>query len=248
MNITRKDFEDIPFKTALEAAPNAMIITNDKGIIVFINKQTELLFGYSEDELLGKSIEILVPPAYRDQHPKDRGQFYNKPTPRKTGIGRDLHGLRKDLKEIAVEIGLAPIELSGEKFVISSIIDISARVKAEKNLKDKSIELEKSNAELEQFAYIASHDLQAPLRHITSYVQLLNKELEDQLSDKTKQWMGFVTAGAKRMQELINGLLSFSRLSRVEIDFKLLNFNQIVEDSLLNLSQSIKESGVIFKI
>jgi PAS domain S-box-containing protein len=242
MNNFHKDLDDIRFRVAVEAAPNAMIMTDENGIIVLANQQTEQLFGYTKEELLGQTIELLVPMRYREQHPKDRSQFWNNPAPRRMGTGRDLYGIRKDQKEVPIEIGLTPIVLSAGRYVISAIVDITERRFAENALHAKTAELARSNAELEQFAYVASHDLQAPLRHITSYVQLLNKELDTKLDDKTKQWMGFVVDGAKRMQLLINGLLSFSRVSRGNIILSWIDLNSVIENSLKNLSNIITES------
>jgi len=237
-------FADGHFKVAVDAAPNAMIMTNDQGQIVLANQQAELLFGYSKAELIGQSIEMLVPERYRQQHPHERRSFWEKPSPRKMGAGRDLFGLRKDKTEVPVEIGLTPVELKDGRYVISAIVDITERQKTEKKLQAKTEELARSNAELEQFAYVTSHDLQAPLRHITAYVQLLEKQLDGKLDAKSQQMMGFVVSGAKRMQQLINGLLSFSRVSRDRSHFSQADLNQIVQDALANLEIVLKESQV----
>lgn len=241
MSNIHSDFDEIRFRIAVDAAPNAMIMTDEKGYIILANQQAELLFGYSKAELLGQLIEILVPSRYRKHHPKDRSDFWSNPEPRKMGVGRDLYGVKKNSQEFPIEIGLTPIQLSNSRYVISAIVDITERRRVEDSLKAKSEELARSNSELEQFAYVASHDLQAPLRHITSYVQLLSMEMEGKLDDKTKQWMEFILSGTKRMQQLINGLLSFSRVRRGQVAFDKVDLNITVQNSIQNLLTVINE-------
>ncbi len=248
MSTRNLDLNNVQFRIAVEAAPNAMIMTDEAGKIVLVNQQAEQLFGYTRSELMGQPIEILVPLRYRSQHPTDRQKFWSNPAPRKMGTGRDLFGIRKDSSEVPVEIGLTPIKLATGHFVISAIVDITERRQAEMALRKKTEELARSNAELEQFAYIASHDLQAPLRHITSFVQLLNKHLEGQLDEKSKQWMGFVVDGAQRMQQLINGLLSFSRVNKERASFSWLEADTAINNALASLSTTIKDSDAKLKV
>ncbi|HLW73645.1 MAG TPA: PAS domain S-box protein [Gammaproteobacteria bacterium] len=119
------------FRTMVEGSPNAMLMVSERGLIVLANPQTERLFGYRGEELLGQSIEMLVPRSSRDRHPRLRADYQREPQMRSMGAGRDLHGLRKDGTEVPVEIGLNPIETPGGRFVLASIIDISERKAAE---------------------------------------------------------------------------------------------------------------------
>jgi PAS domain S-box-containing protein len=119
------------FRLAVESAPNAMTMVDKLGQIVLVNCQTERLFGYSRDELLGRSIEVLVPDRFRKQHPIDRASYFADPTARPMGMGRDLFGRRKDGTEFPVEIGLNPIRTSQGLFVLSAIVDITERKRAE---------------------------------------------------------------------------------------------------------------------
>jgi PAS domain S-box-containing protein len=115
----------------VEGAPNAMIMVDERGIIVLVNSQTETLFGYKRAELLGQTIEMLVPARSRGRHPGLRGGYLQDPSVRAMGAGRELFGLRRDGSEAPVEIGLNPINIADRRFVLASIIDITQRKLAE---------------------------------------------------------------------------------------------------------------------
>jgi two-component system cell cycle sensor histidine kinase/response regulator CckA len=119
------------FHAAVEASPNGMVMVDERGRIVLANREVERIFGYGRAELLGSQIEILVPTRFRDQHPGFRGEFHAHPQARPMGMGRELYGLRKDGSEVPVEIGLNPIQTEEGMFVLSSIVDVSARKQAE---------------------------------------------------------------------------------------------------------------------
>src|ERR1051325_7049674 len=115
----------------IESAPTAMVMVDSAGAIVLVNAETEKLFGYSRQELLGQSVERLVPERFRSPHPHFRVQFFTSPEARRMGAGRDLFGLRKDGSEFLVEIGLNPIQTDEGLFVLSAIVDISERKRSE---------------------------------------------------------------------------------------------------------------------
>ena len=114
-------------RAAVEAAPSGLLMIDGDGKIVLVNREVERLFGYTRDELLGKSIEVLVPDRFRRRHPGFRAVFADDPQTRPMGVGRDLFGLHKDGTEVPVEIALNPIETEEGPFTLSSIVDISAR-------------------------------------------------------------------------------------------------------------------------
>ena len=123
------------FRRVVEAAPSGMVMVDRTGAIVMVNAQAERMFGYSRQELLGHSVEILVPPRSRADHPELREAFRRTPQARPMGAGRELHAVKKDGSEFPVEIGLTPIETDEGTMVLSAIVDITERKAAEAALK-----------------------------------------------------------------------------------------------------------------
>ena len=130
----RKQLEE-RFRRVVESAPNAMVMIDRDGLIVMVNTQTERVFGYSREELLGRPVEMLVPERYRSGHPTLRTSFFSAPISRPMGIGRDLYGRRKDGSEFPVEIGLNPIDADEGIMVLSAIVDISDRKEKEERIR-----------------------------------------------------------------------------------------------------------------
>jgi len=233
------------FRRLVESVPNGMIIINREGKIVLINTQTEKMFGYSRQELIGQSVEKLVPQRFRDQHPGYRKLFFTHPESRSMGAGRDLNGLRKDGTEFPVEIGLNPIETEEGVMVLSALVDISARKHAEEALAKQTRALAHSNEELEHFAYLASHDLQEPLRMINSYLELLQQRYQHKLDATAQEFIGFAVDGAGRMRALIQGLLQYSRVGTHAQPFEPIDCEAVFENAITNLKIIIADSGAV---
>jgi PAS domain S-box-containing protein len=224
------------FRVAFESSPSGMVMVDSEGSIILVNREIERLFGYTREELLGQTIEILVPRHVRPTHPEYRAKFFGQPQSRRMGTGRDLFGRRKDGSEVPLEIGLNPIEAGDGLRVLASVVDLTARKRAEE-------ELHRSNEELERFAYVASHDLQEPLRTVASYVQLLERRYRDKLDSDAAEFIGFAVEGAKRMQRLIDDLLAFSRVGTRGGEMVPTDVGAVVDTSLEDLGAAIAEAN-----
>ncbi len=198
---------ELRFRTVVESAPDAMVIVAPDGKIVLVNAQAESLFGFTRSELVGKSLEMLVPERFRDAHVAQREYYRAHPRVCPMSSRSDLRAQRKDGTEITVEIGLSPIETEDGVFVSSTISDITPRKRAE-------AELLRSNRDLEEFALIASHDLQEPLRKVQMFGDRLRQECAGALGPTGRDYLDRMLSAAARGQTLIRGLLQYSRIAR----------------------------------
>ena len=156
------------FRQVVEWAPNAIVMIGSTGLIEMVNAQTERVFGYTRDELLGKPVEMLVPERYRPNHPGLRTSFFANPVSRPMGAGRDLYGLRKDGSEFPVEIGLNPIATEDGTLVLSAIVDISARKRLEERVHAMDRMLTHMNrvATAGELSSSIAHEIKQPLAAI----------------------------------------------------------------------------------
>ncbi|MEM7203790.1 MAG: PAS domain S-box protein [Planctomycetota bacterium] len=221
---------------AIESAASAMVMVDAAGRIVLINAQTEAIFGYRRAELIGQPVEVLIPDRYRRGHPKLREDYFARPSVRPMGQGRDLFGMRKDGSEVPIEVALSTIETEDGLNVLATIVDISARL-------ELLGRIERSNVELEQFASVASHDLQEPLRKVVAFGRLLHQDCSEQLSRDGLEWLGFMIDAAERMRTLTQDLLTLSRVQSQSIVAEEVETDGVLQEALENLAMAIKDSG-----
>ncbi len=239
VDITERKRAEEMMRLAVDASPNAMVMVDDQGRIVLVNAQTEKLFGYGREELLGRDIGVLVPANYRLKHPVYRANFMAQPRVRAAGAGRDLYGLRKDGTEFPVEIGLNPIQTDKGMWVLSAIVDITERKRAheeitrlnqdlERRVAERTAALTAANAELDAFSYTVSHDLRAPLRQIAGFSNILIEEHANDLNEDGKRYLQRVQNGAQRMGGLIDDLLNLARIGRQALSPRVTPLNDLI--------------------
>jgi PAS domain S-box-containing protein len=231
------------FQALLESAPDAIVIVDVHGRIAIVNRQTEQMFGYTRDELIGQMVETLLPDRYREAHLGHRAGYMTAPDIRPMGIGLGLYGRRKDGTEFPVEISLSAHQTDEGTIVTSIVRDITDRKRLEEELRQTVQDLARSNADLQQFAYVASHDLQEPLRMVASYTRLLARRYQGRLDADADEFIAFAVDGATRMQALINDLLAYSRIGTQGRALELVDTGAVLAQTLATLPTAIEESS-----
>ncbi|UYL09254.1 PAS domain-containing sensor histidine kinase [Bdellovibrio sp. SKB1291214] len=229
------------FNIIVDSVPNGLIVVDQRGEILMCNAEMEKLFGYDKGELLGQSLEILVPREVRSNHVGHRTGFFAHPSKRQMGAGRDLRGIRKDGSEIPVEIGLNPLETEQGNFVVASVVDITERKKMDLMLLRAYDEVQQKNLEMEQFVYTVSHDLKAPLVTSSSYISFLREDLQAGRYNDLIDSLERVEKANKKMHELIYDLLQLSRTSRMELKVASINLTMLINEIKKDLKDQLDD-------
>jgi PAS domain S-box-containing protein len=230
------------FRATVESAPTAIVMIDDAANIVLANAETNRLFGYERDELLSQKIEVLVPDRLRPKHPGLRAGYIASPAPRRM-VGRELYGQRKDGSEFPVEIGLNPMKTDEGLFVLAAVVDITERKRQTDELQKAKEALERSNIELQRFAYVASHDLQTPMRSIASFVELLRSTYADKLDAQANDWIRRTVESIKHLQTLVRDLLAYSHVDSEPHPFERVPIREVFDHVVSLLDAPVRELG-----
>jgi len=233
------------YRGLLEAAPDAMVVVNQAGEIVLLNVQAEKQFEYSRDELIGQKVKNIIPQGFAERLLADGLRSAEEALAQQIGTGIELHGRRKNGSEFPIELMLSPLESAEGTLITAAIRDITTRKRAESHLLQKVEELNRSNEELQQFANIASHDLQEPLRMVASYTQLLSRRYKGKLDTDADEFIAFAVDGASRMQRLIHDLLAYSRVGTKGKELLNTSSENALQQALLNLRGAVEDSGAL---
>ena len=247
-------WEELRFNALFNNATLGIVVANHQGDILLANPFAEKQFGYSSKELSGMKVEALIPENFHHIHQMHRNHYVDHPVSRPMGLGLDLFARRKDGSIFPVEISLSPYHTPQGMQVIAFIVDVSLRKQIEETLRRKQRELEQyaeeleaSNKELENFAYISSHDLQEPLRKIQAFADRIRSVDGDKLSDQGRDYFGRIQQAAARMQRLINDLLNFSRITSSGKTFVRTDLNEVLSEVLDDLQVPIEVSKVLIR-
>ena len=237
------------FRSLLEAAPDAIIISSESGRITLVNSQAEILTGYDRDQLIDRDIRMVVPDW--DLHSLTRS----------SGAANEHLARRKDFAEFPVEISLRPLQTEEGLLIISAVRDITERKRADNEIRELNASLEQrvaartreleesnhalrqSNDDLNQFAYATSHDLQEPLRMVVLYSQMLQDTFGGKLDESGDQFISVIVNGALRLERLLKDLLTYSQAGAAVGPATEVDCAEVLDEVLLNLQVSIDENA-----
>lgn len=240
-DITAKLKSEEDYRSVVENSNDGICIIQDERI-KFCNQRLADLAGYSVEEIINSPFARYVA---ANELKKNQLHYTHFMTGKEDTLRFETILIHKDGKMIDVEVSISAVHYEGRRAALVFTRDITQRKKMEDKLYHTLKDLERSNAELAQFAYVASHDLQEPLRMVASYVQLLESRYKGKLDADADEFIGFAVDGANRMQRLIQDLLKYSRVGTHGQPFEMNDCHLIFQDVLVNLRKSIEESGAV---
>lgn len=217
-------------KTLLDTVLDGLITIDEEGTIQGFNKSAERIFGYEASEVIGQNVKILMPTPYHSEHDQYLKNYHRTLEKKVIGIGREVRARKKDGTEFPIELGVNEMLDKANKTYVGTIRDISERHAAEKEIQSYVDALELSNQDLDQFAYIASHDLKEPLRGLANNAIFLEEDYQTVLDEAGKRRLSRMRYLCEHMENLVNSLLYYSRLGRHELAIERKNIRHIIDN------------------
>lgn len=236
VDISPRLHADNILRDSISSTCHGGLIVDSKGIIHLVNRSLCECFGYDETELIDQPVEMLLPHRYRDNHHHLRDSFYDSPEVRKMGVGRDLTALHSNGREFPVEIGLSPIkDTHGKQLIQITLMDITERKRME-------LELRNTNANLEEFTYVASHDLRSPLRGIADLLDWIKEDINLDEYPSVQKNLARITTRVERMERLIENLLTYARAGRAATSTETVEVQDLLDDvyTLIDIPKSFR--------
>jgi PAS domain S-box-containing protein len=243
--IAEREQAESRFSAMAHSAVEAIVSANSAGHILTWNNGAYAIFGYTAEEVVGQPLTKLMPERYHELHRRSIEQIGATGESALMGTVLVLDGLHKDGWEFPLELTLSTWTSVEGRFYGGIMRDITKRQQAEQALRQTAAELAQSNAELAQFAYVASHDLQEPLRAVAGCVQLLQQRYSDELDGRAHELIAHAVAGATRMHTLIQDLLAYSQVGTRGKSLQPTACAVVLKDALADLEVGIRESGAV---
>lgn len=234
---------EMKFRSLAQSANDAIISIDRMGAIVLWNRGAQRIFGYEEEEVLGKPVTLLMPEQYHKSHQEGITRLRMGEKSQLVGNTVELEGLRKDQQKFPMELSLATWETKEGMFHTGIIRDITERRQAEEQLRIFAAKLERSNKELQDFASVAAHDLQEPLRKVQVFGDRLKAKYGKELGEQGSDYLTRMQSATGRMQILINDLLSLSRVTSRARPFVSVNLGEVVRRVLSDLEVRVEQTG-----
>ena len=243
------------YESLFENAPDAVVVVDNRGLIRKVNQQAELLFGYLREEMVGWRVERLMPERFQKAHLRHLRSYFKDPRVRRMGTGLALYGISRDGREFPLDIMLTPMETGEGAWSFAVIRDVTLQKQNEARIRELNSSLQSqveqliaSNREQEAFSYTISHDLRAPLRHILGFVELLETRDLSALDQKSRHYLQVITGAGRKMGELIDDLLSFSRIGRVEMSQCEVDLHALVRGVVAAVAETARDRDIEWEI
>ena len=230
-------------RALVDSASDAIVTIDEMGTILTFNRQAEEIFGYHHDEIIGRSVKALMREHDATRHDGFLDAYRRRGHGTILGETKERLGRRKDGSLFEVELTIGSVESTSGRTFIGILRDVSERARMDRELREANMQLLYANEELEEFTRAASHDLQAPLRSVLGFTELLKESLKDRLTDDELELMGCITEGGVRMRTLIGSLLKLSQLSESESEHSSVSFNKVYDSVISDLHAEIKDCG-----
>ncbi len=232
---------NLRLKAVIETAIDSIILIDERGMMELVNPAAAKLFGYTPEEMLGQNVSMLMTSPDRESHDDYINRYKKTREARIIGIGREITGRKKNGEAFPCRLAVSEVILEERTLFTGIIHDLTDVKLAQEKLRRYAAELERSNRELQDFAYISSHDLQEPLRKIQAFGSRLKDMEAENLSGKSADYLGRMLNAAGRMQRLINDLLGYSRVSTQARPFIPLDLDKILQEVLGDLEILIEQ-------
>jgi PAS domain S-box-containing protein len=234
-------------RSVLDSAPDAMIIIDPNGKILFANRQVKALFGHDAPDILGRPVEMLLPERFRQRHAGHRSAYTGNVRVRPMGAGLELFGMRRDGTEFPVEISLSPITQEGETMVAAAIRDVTARKQVEKALQEARQDAEHANLAKSRFLATASHDLRQPLQSLSLLNGALRRMIRD---DDSTDILAQQETAIDAMSRLLSALLDISKLESgaIKVTPTVFEVRALFDDMRREFGAMARNKGLAFSI
>jgi len=236
----------------LENSYDAFISMDSQWRIKDWNAQAERTFGWTREHMLGRKLATIVPQHLRKQYSRDADAYFSDGKKKLMRRTNEIIAIHRDSHEFPIEIGIFRIQEDNAYMYCAFVRDITERKHVnelmERRVQERTAELTQSNEELRQFAKIASHDLQEPLRAVQGFANLLQESTAGKVDQDSEEFIGYILDGTQRMQQLIQSVLLHSSIKRDEGEDLSTDCNSVIEEVLVNLDASINEAGAKLEV
>lgn len=230
-------------RSVVNTVLDGLITIDAKGVIERFNPAAERIFGYASAEVVGRNVKMLMPEPYHGEHDGYLGQYLSTGERKIIGIGREVTARRKDGTVFPIELSVGEMTISGKRMFVGTIRDISGRKEAEREIGQYVAALQRSNQDLDDFAYIASHDLKEPLRGLSNNARFLQEDFEGVLGPLGDKRVARMLYLCQRMEQLVDDLLYFSRLGRQQQAVQDTDLNAVVADIEKMMETTLEEAN-----